>query len=121
MTRDELIARALAFPGAVESYPFGEDLLTVKVGSRVFAWIPLADGWLGQGPRLAVKLPADLVAELYDAYPDDVHAAGPLDRRYWVAVHLGSTLADSEVAELLAVSYREVVTRLPRSRRPPVQ
>ena len=28
MTRDELIARALVFAGAIEDYPFGEDLLT---------------------------------------------------------------------------------------------
>lgn len=41
MTREELIARALAFPGAAEDYPFGDDLLTAKVGGKVFAWIPL--------------------------------------------------------------------------------
>ena len=59
MTRDELIAQALAFAGAVEDYPFGEDLLTVKVGGKVFAWIPLDEaGWLGRGPRMAVTLPA---------------------------------------------------------------
>jgi hypothetical protein len=33
----------LAFAGAVEDYPFGEDLLTVKAGGKVFAWIPLND------------------------------------------------------------------------------
>lgn len=43
MTRDKLIAQALAFPGAVDDYPFGEDLLIVKVGGKVFAWIPLGD------------------------------------------------------------------------------
>ncbi len=32
MIRDELIAAALGLPGAVEDYPFGDDLLTVKVG-----------------------------------------------------------------------------------------
>jgi hypothetical protein len=39
--------------------------LTLKVGGKVFAWIPLNDvGWLGQGARMAVKLPADVVTEL---------------------------------------------------------
>jgi hypothetical protein len=42
MTREELIAQALAFPGAVDDYSFGEDLLIVKVGGKVFAWIPSA-------------------------------------------------------------------------------
>ena len=119
MTRDELIAGALAFAGAVEDYPFGENLLTVKVGGKVFTWIPLDDtGWLGQGPRMAVKLPAELVAELRHAYPGQVRPARPLDQRFWVTVPLGVAIADSEVWELLALSYREVVARLPRSRRP---
>ena len=62
MTREELIACALALAGAAEDYPFGDDLLTVKVGGKVFAWIPLNEaGWLGQGARTAVKLPADLI------------------------------------------------------------
>ena len=39
MTRDELIVQALAFPGAFEDYQFGEDLLTVKVGGKGFAWM----------------------------------------------------------------------------------
>ncbi len=119
MTRDELIGRALAFAGAVEDYPFGEDLLTVKVGGKVFAWIPLDDaGWLGRGPRMAVKLPADLVAELRHAYPGQVRPARPLDQRFWVTIPLGAAIPDSEGCELLALSYREVVARLPRSRRP---
>ena len=32
MTRDELIQAALAYGRATEDYPFGDDLLTVKVG-----------------------------------------------------------------------------------------
>ena len=119
MTRDELIVRALAFAGAVEDYPFGEDLLTVKVGGKVFAWIPLDDaGWLGQGWRVAVKLPADIVTELRHAYPDEARPARPLDQRFWVTIPLGAAIPDSEVWELLALSYREVVALLPRNRRP---
>lgn len=115
MTLDELITRALACTGATEDYPFGDDLLTVKVGGKVFCWIPLTEaGWLGRGPRMAVKLPADLVIELGDTYPGEVHPARPLDQRYWIAVPLDGSVPDSEIDELLAVSYREVFTRLPR-------
>ena len=82
MTRGELIARALACAGAVGDDPFGEGLLTIKAGGKVFAWIPLDEaGWLGQGPRMAVKLPAELVAELRHAYPGQVRPARPLDQR----------------------------------------
>jgi predicted DNA-binding protein (MmcQ/YjbR family) len=119
MSRDELIALALGLPGAVEDYPFGEDLLTAKVGGKVFAWIPLDEiGWLGHGPRMAVKLPADLVTELRHAYPDQVSGARPLDQRYWVAVPVDALVPDSEVRELVVLSHREVVARLPRKQRP---
>jgi predicted DNA-binding protein (MmcQ/YjbR family) len=114
-----LIVRALTFAGAVEDYPFGEDLLTVKVGGKVFAWIPLSDaGWLGQGPRMAVKLPVGLVTELHHAYPGQVGPARPLDQRYWVTISLAANIPGSEICELLALSYHEVVARLPRNRRP---
>ncbi len=119
MTRDELITHALALAGAAEDYPFGDDLLTVKVSGKVFAWIPLNDaGWLGQGPRTAVKLPPDLVTELHHAYPGQVRPARPLDQRYWVTIPLAASIPDSEIRELLTVSYRQVVARLPRNRRP---
>lgn len=119
MTRDEVITHALAFPGAAEDYPFGDDLLTVKVGGKVFAWFPLNDtGWLGRGPRMAVKLPADLVTELHHTYAGQVRAARPLDRRYWITIPLAADVPDSEIRELLTLSYREVVARLPRHRRP---
>jgi predicted DNA-binding protein (MmcQ/YjbR family) len=119
MTRDELIARALRFTGAAEDYPFGDDLLTVKIGGKVFAWIPLTDtGWLGQGARMAVKLPTYLVNELQHAYPDQVHPARPLDQRYWLAIPLESAIPDHEITELLALSYQQVTARLPRKRRP---
>jgi predicted DNA-binding protein (MmcQ/YjbR family) len=120
VTRDELIASALALPGAQEDYPFGDDLLTVKVGGKVFAWIPLADsGWIGTGVRVAVKAPTDAVTELRSAFPADVTEARPLHVRHWVAIKLGGAVSDDEVVELVERSHTEVVARLPRRLRPP--
>jgi predicted DNA-binding protein (MmcQ/YjbR family) len=47
-----------------------------------------------------------------------VGPARPLDQRYWVTVPLAANIPDSEICELLTLSYREVVSRLPRNRRP---
>ncbi len=113
VTRDELIARALAFPAAVEDYPFGDDLLTVKVGRRVLAWIPLNEfGWLGHGGRVAVRLPPRRLPPRrppsFTAHTGgQVHAARPLDERYWLTIPIGATIPDREVADLLAASYDE--------------
>lgn len=119
MTRDELIEAALAKPGAVEDYPFGESLLTVKVGGKVFAWIPLtSSGWLGSGCRLAVKVSPSTALELRAAYPKDVYGAGPLPEKTWVALRLGGGVADEEVRDLIASSYAAVVAGLPKRLRP---
>jgi predicted DNA-binding protein (MmcQ/YjbR family) len=119
MTRDELIEAALAQPGAVEDYPFGESLLTVKVGGKVFAWIPLTtSGWLGSGRRVALKASPSTVLELRSAYPEDVYAASPLSEKTWVALRLGGAVADEEVRDLIASSYAAVVAGLPKRLRP---
>jgi predicted DNA-binding protein (MmcQ/YjbR family) len=119
MTREDLIRAALAYEAAVEDYPFGDDLLTVKVGGRVFAWIPLTEtGWLGRGCRLAIKAPPATILELRAAYPDDVFVARPLAERHWAAVRVGGRVSDDEVRDLIGLSYSCVVAGLPRRRRP---
>ena len=73
MTRDELIVHAMGCPGAVEDYPFGDELLTVKVGGKVFAWIPLTEaGWFGHGIRVALKARPEVVEDVRHVYPSDV-------------------------------------------------
>lgn len=69
------------------------------------------------GLRVAVKLPPEMIAELRNAYCN-VRSARPLDQRYWLAIPVGTAVPDSEVMELLAVSYDEVVRRLSRRSRP---
>lgn len=113
VTRDGLIARTLAFPAAGEDCPFGDDLLAVKVGRRVFAWIPL-----GYSVRAAFKLPPQTVAELRSTYRDQVRPARPLKERYWLTIPIGAGIPDSVVADLLAAFYEEVVRRLPKRSRP---
>lgn len=65
-----------------------------------------------------MKLPADLVVELRHVYPGQVHEARPLDPRYWVAVPPDGGITDAERHELLTLSYRQVIARSPRHRRP---
>jgi len=67
---------------------------------------------------MAVKLPAELVTQLRHAYPGEVRPARPLDQHFWVTIPLAAAISDGEIGELLALSYRQVVARLPRSRRP---
>ena len=120
MTRDELIAQALAFAGAVEDYPFGEDLLAIKVGGKVFAWTParrdrLARSGSADGGDAARRARHRVAVRLS---PPGGPRTAPSASAFWVTIPLGAAIPDSEARELLALSYGEVLARLPRSRRP---
>jgi predicted DNA-binding protein (MmcQ/YjbR family) len=43
MTRDEVWAICLYLPAAEETYPFGNDVVVIKVGGRMFALVPLLE------------------------------------------------------------------------------
>ena len=109
MNTDELLAVALALPGAWPDTPFG-DAVVAKVGRRIFAF-PSPDAVSLKGR------PADL-DELRAVYPRAVTTAPYLAKRHWVRVTLDGTVPDDELEELLRASYALVVAGLPRAQRP---
>src|SRR4051812_27097853 len=44
MTRDEVLAICLDLPAAEETYPFGDEVAVMKIGGKMFALVPLAEG-----------------------------------------------------------------------------
>ena len=61
---------------------------------------------------------ADEAAEWRQRYPDAITTVG-LHRPYgWNRVTLDGTVPEDESAELIDASYDDVVSRLPRSKRP---
>lgn len=113
VTVDELVVYCLAKPGATEDYPFGEAELTAKVGGKVFAFIGLGSATVG------VKCGAD--AEQADPwrqrYPEAITVSAYIGRYGWNAVRLDG-VPDDELRELVDQSYDDVVSRLPKSKRP---
>ncbi len=104
---------ALAQPGAWEDYPFGPGDCTVKVGSKIFAFVSTAPPH-----RVALKVDPDRGEALRGAYPGVVTSAPYLSKRHWVAIRLEGSLDPDEVAELLERSHALVVAGLPRRERP---
>lgn len=114
LSRADLVVHALALPGAVEDYPWGEDEQVAKVGGKVFAFFGLGGGTAS----VALKAPPDLVEELRCTYPTDVTTAPYLSKRHWSLVRVGASVPDDEVLELVRTSYDAVVAGLPRRLRP---
>lgn len=104
MTRDEVIAWCLAQPGAVETYPFGDHVLVVKVAGKAFAYI----GFEGS---VAVRCGANAeeAAALRERHPGTVTTMGYLGRHGWNTIALDGAIPDAEFRELLAESYERAL------------
>jgi predicted DNA-binding protein (MmcQ/YjbR family) len=110
--RDWVIAACGAKPGAVEDYPFGDDVAVFKVAGKMFALVTL-------GPlpgSMSLKCDPGVAVELRAQYPA-ITAGYHLNKRHWNTVTLDGSLPADEIVELIDHSYELVVARLTRVER----
>ena len=96
-------------PGAVEDYPFGDDVAVFKVGGRVFAICALS----GQPGSVSLKCDPTLAEALRRRYPS-VTPGYHLNKRHWNTVQLDGSVPGDELTDLVDHSWELVVARLPR-------
>ena len=111
MKPDDVRARCLSFPGAVETFPFGPNTSVFKVAGKMFALCQLAEIPL----RISVKCEPELAEQLRLAQPA-VRPGYHLNKRHWNTVLIDGSLADEVVCDMVEDSYDLVVSRLPRAR-----
>ena len=99
-------------PGAVEEYPFGDEVAVFKVAGRMFALVPL-----GEVPgSVSLKCDPDLAVGLRGRYAG-VRPGYHLNKRHWNTVTLDGSVPEEEVLELIEHSYELVVARLTKAQR----
>lgn len=103
----------LAKPGAWRDEPW-EDVVVVKVGPRIFAFLGAAPPIVEIGVKCGDREAADLWLR---RHPGAGRWMSHLGRGGWNSYTVAD-LADDDVAELLDLSYELVLAKLPRSRRP---
>ena len=112
MTRDQVLELCSSLSGAVEDYPFGDEVAVFKVGGKMFALVTLAgepgDVTLKCAPEWAVEL-----REIYSAVRPGYHT----NKRHWNTVDLDGTVEGPELQAMIEHSYELVVSRLPRRER----
>ena len=113
MTDEELLAYALAKPGAWQDEPWEGDVVA-KVGDKIFAFLG------GGGRTVGLKCGRDRAEadEWLRQYPDDASVMAYIGRYGWNTLRVGGAIPDSEVREAVDASYEAVVARLPRAKRP---
>ena len=116
--QERLHAHALGKPGAWEDSPWEGDVVA-KVADKIFAFLgsPAPDGTAG-GVGLKCGRDAEAAREWRERYPGDVTVSAYIGRYGWNSFAIGGAVPDEEVLEALDASYADVVSRLPRSKRP---
>ncbi len=113
MDRDALLDLLTGMPGAVEDYPFGDEVAVFKVGGKMFALVSLDD----EPGFVNLKCDPALALELRDRHAA-VRPGYHSNKKHWNSVDLDGSLDDDEVREMVEHSYELVVSGLPRRARP---
>jgi predicted DNA-binding protein (MmcQ/YjbR family) len=106
------MAACTAKPGAVEDYPFGDEVAVFKVAGRMFALVPL-----GEEPgSVSLKTDPELAIDLRGRHTG-ITPGYHLSKRHWNTVTLDGSVPDEDVRELIDHSYDLVLARLTRAQR----
>lgn len=111
MSEQELNDYLLTMPGAWLDYPFGEGTAVYKVGhkdvpgqeEKMFALI--AEG--SKPARISLKTDPELNRSLQEKY-ESVQPGYHLNKKHWMTVICSGQLGDSEIMDLIRLSYQLV-------------
>ncbi|WP_295893400.1 MmcQ/YjbR family DNA-binding protein [uncultured Vibrio sp.] len=102
----------MKFAGAATDFPFGPEVLVLKVKGKMFALIAERDG--RQTVNLKVN-PAD--GEVLVSQFSGIKPGYHMNKRHWITVDLDDDVEDSLIEELGDRSYQLVVSKLKKSER----
>ena len=94
--------------GAVETFPFGEEVRVFKVANKMFALIPV-----GGAAEISLKCEPTWAVILRNSY----HAVQPgyhLNKEHWNSVSVDGSIPDDEILAMIDHSYDQVVKGLSR-------
>jgi predicted DNA-binding protein (MmcQ/YjbR family) len=112
MRASKLREHCLAFPGSVETFPFGPQTSVFKVSGKIFAISRLRENPL----RVSLKCEPLLAEQLREAHAA-VSPGYHLNKRHWNTVIIDGSLPERVVRDMIEDSYDLIVSKLPRSRR----
>ena len=114
-TLKQVIAYCLKKPGAWLDDPWGGGHNVTKVADKMF----MMAGAVQDEPAIAVRC-IDLEDRQHwrDRYPDDIGPQPYMVHQPWNRVVIGRAVSSADLQEMIDISYDNVVSRLPKSKRP---
>ncbi len=100
----------LSKKGVTEHFPFDEDTLVFKVGSKMFCLSNLSD-WEKGTPTLNLKCNPEKALELRVAY-EAINPGYHMSKIHWNTVSFNSDVSDKMMRELIHDSYNLVFESL---------
>lgn len=113
MDVDTLRAYCLEKPGTAADSPFGDSVLALRVGKKIFALVTLDE----TPPRVNLKCDPFLAMELRERFRS-VTPGYHMNKAHWNTVTLDGDVPDTELRAMVDHSYMLVLGGLPKSRRP---
>lgn len=101
-----------ALPGAVLTFPFGEDTAVYKVGGKMFALMDASEP-----TSVNLKAEPEEVTALVDTH-EAIERGWHMNKKHWITAQLDGSLPDQLVGELIEDSYDLIVDGLPAAKRP---
>ena len=98
--------------GSIEEYPFGPDVIVIKVASKIFALISCRHGQ----DILSLKCDPDY-SELLRKQCPSITPGYHLNKRHWNTLLLDGSIPEREIRGLIDHSYELVYKSLPRRKR----
>jgi predicted DNA-binding protein (MmcQ/YjbR family) len=106
MNIEELREYCLSKKGSSECFPFDEDTLVFKVGSKMFAFSSLE-----RQCNITLKCDPDRSVELREEYTS-ITAAFHMNKTYWNSLNIDGSISTELIRELIDHSYNLVFDKL---------
>ncbi len=112
MNIEQVRERCLALPRVTEDMPFGPDIVTFRVGGKIFCCLPLTSGALVQLKWNPEEFDEALATHVY------LRQAWHWHKRHMIEFDFNDyPIPDAEVEDLIVRSYNYVVSRLTKKLR----
>ena len=98
--------------GVTEGFPFGEDVLVLKVMNKMFLLVPLSESPL----QFNAKCDPDKAIELREQY-DAIQPGYHMNKQHWNTVIADGILSNALIKEMIDDSYDLVVKSLTKKDR----
>lgn len=96
----------LSKKGAIDTFPFGEEILVFKVSGKMFALTAL-----NEFTRVSLKTDPEVGAQLREQY-EAVEPGYHLNKKHWITVRIDGTIPDRLLKAWIDASYDLVVKGL---------